>query len=102
MDESSDIDAALILRDWPETTGATQVNELIQWNCDRATHKDVFGDDRRFTGPGSVTCAACYAVAPVHRLEVDAFGLAAYLEFDMRLTAGRVVWSESTAAVTAG
>ena len=35
---------------------------------------------------------------PVHRLEVDTFLGGAYLEFDMRLTAGSVVWSESVLA----
>ena len=89
------------LRHLPGPPGATQVHELIQWNCDLATRKDAFGDDLRFTGPGSVTYPARSAVDPVHRLEVDTFVAAAYLEFDMRLTAGKCVWSETVAAATA-
>ncbi len=38
---------------------------------------------------------------PVHRLAVDTFLGGAYLEFDMRLTAGSVVWSESVLATCA-
>ncbi len=87
------------LRHLPGPPGATQVHELIQWNCDLATRKDAFGDDLRFTGPGSVTYPSRSAVDPVHRLEVDAFVAAAYFEFDMRLTAGKVIWSETVAAV---
>jgi acetoacetate decarboxylase len=87
------------LRHLPGPPGATQVHELIQWNCDLATRKDAFGDDLRFTGPGSVTYPSRSAVDPVHRLEVDTFVAAAYFEFDMRLTAGKVIWSETVAAV---
>jgi acetoacetate decarboxylase len=88
------------LRHLPGPPGATQVHELIQWNCDLATRKDAFGDDLRFTGPGSVTYPSRSAVDPVHRLEVDTFVAAAYLEFDMHLTAGKVIWSETVAAVS--
>ena len=38
---------------------------------------------------------------PVHRLAVGTFLGGAYLEFDMRLTAGSVVWSESVLATGA-
>ncbi|MHB1716899.1 MAG: acetoacetate decarboxylase family protein [Acidimicrobiales bacterium] len=86
------------LRHLPGPPGATQVHELIRWNCDLAARKDAFGDDLRFTGPGSVTYPARSAVDPVHRLEVDTLVAAAYLEFDMRLTAGTCVWSETVAA----
>src|ERR1035437_7397038 len=89
------------LRHLPGPPGATQVHELIQWNCDLAVRKDAFGDDLRFTGPGSVTYPAHSAVDPVHRLEVDTLVAAAYLEFDMRLTAGDGVWSETVVAATA-
>ena len=89
------------LRHLPGPPGATQVHELIQWNCDLAVRKDAFGDDLRFTGPGSVTYPARSAVDPVHRLEVDTLVAAAYLEFDMRLTAGKCVWSETVVAATA-
>jgi acetoacetate decarboxylase len=89
------------LRHLPGPEGATQVHELIRWNCDLAVRKDAFGDDLRFTGPGSVTYPTRSAVDPVHRLGVDTFVAAAYLEFDMRLTAGKCVWSETVAAATA-
>ncbi len=78
--------------------GATQVHELIRWNCDLAVRIDAFGDPLRFTGPSSITYPTHSGVDPVHRLEVDTFFGGAYLEFDMRLTAGSVVWSESVAA----
>ena len=86
------------LRHLPGPQGATQVSELIQWNCDLAVHKDAFGDDLAFTGPGSVNYPGRSGVDPVHRLEVDTLMAATYLEFDMRLTAGRVVWSDTVAA----
>jgi hypothetical protein len=59
---------------------------------------DAFGDPLRFTGPASITYPARSGVDPVHRLEVDTFLGGAYLEFDMRLTAGSVVWSDTVAA----
>jgi len=89
------------LRHLPGPPGATQVTELIQWKCDLATHKDAFGDDLRFIGPGSVTYPVRSAIDPVHRLEVDTFVVGTYLEFDMRLTAGKVIWSETVTATTA-
>ncbi|HUY85833.1 MAG TPA: acetoacetate decarboxylase family protein [Acidimicrobiales bacterium] len=88
------------LRNLPGPPGATQVCELIQWNCDLALHKDAFGDDIRFTGPGSITYPAHSGVDPVHRLEVDTFIAGAYVEFDMRLTAGKVVWSDTLTALS--
>lgn len=89
------------LRHLPGPPGATQVHELIRWNCDLAVRTDAFGDDLRFAGPSSVTYPARSGVDPVHRLEVDTFLGGAYLEFDMRLTAGSVVWSESQIAESA-
>jgi len=71
---------------------------LIRWNCDLAIRTDAFGDQLRFTGPASITYPAASGVDPVHRLAVDTFLGGAYLEFDMRLTAGSVVWSESVLA----
>jgi acetoacetate decarboxylase len=89
------------LRHLPGPPGATQVHELIRWNCDLAIHSDAFGDQLRFTGPASITYPTRSGVDPVHRLEVDTFLGGAYLEFDMRLTAGSVVWSETVAAEAA-
>ena len=86
------------LRHLPGPPGATQVHELIRWNCNLAIHADAFGDQLRFSGPASITYPSCSGVDPVHRLEVDTFLGGAYLEFDMRLTAGSVVWSESVVA----
>ena len=79
--------------------GATQVHELIRWNCDLAVRADAFGDPLRFTGPASINYPTRSAIDPVHRLAVDTFLGGAYLEFDMRLTADSVVWSETVAAV---
>lgn len=87
------------LRHLPGPPGATQVHELIRWNCDLAIRADAFGDPLRFTGPASINYPTRSAIDPVHRLEVDTFLGGAYLEFDMRLTAGSVVWSETVAAV---
>jgi len=89
------------LRHLPGPPGGTQVHELIRWNCDLAIRTDAFGDQLRFTGPASITYPARSGVDPVHRLEVDTFLGGAYLEFDMRLTAGSVVWSESVLATCA-
>jgi len=89
------------LRHLPGPPGATQVHELIRWNCDLAIHTDAFGDQLRFTGPASITYPASSGVDPVHRLAVDTFLGGAYLEFDMRLTAGSVVWSETVVAAGA-
>ena len=86
------------LRHLPGPPGATQVHELIRWNCDLAVGADAFGDQLRFTGPASITYPSRSGVDPVHRLGVDTFVGGAYLEFDMRLTAGSVVWSETVAA----
>jgi acetoacetate decarboxylase len=86
------------LRHLPGPPGATQVHELIRWNCDLAIRADAFGDQLRFTGPASITYPTRSGVDPVHRLDVDTFLGGAYLEFDMRLTAGSVVWSETVAA----
>jgi acetoacetate decarboxylase len=89
------------LRHLPGPPGATQVHELIRWNCDLAVRADAFGDQLRFTGPASLTYPTASGVDPVHRLAVDTFLGGAYLEFDMRLTAGSVVWSESVIATGA-
>lgn len=86
------------LRHLPGPPGATQVHELIRWNCDLKIHSDAYGDELRFTGPASLTYPARSGVDPVHRLEVDTFLGGVYFEFDMRLTAGSVVWSESVVA----
>ena len=86
------------LRHLPGPPGATQVHELIRWDCNLAIHTDAFGDQLRFSGPASINYPAHSGVDPVHRLEVDTFLGGAYLEFDMRLTAGSVVWSESVVA----
>lgn len=86
------------LRHLPGPPGATQVHELIRWNCDLAVRADAFGDPLRFTGPASLTYPTRSGVDPVHRLDVGTFLGGAYLEFDMRLTAGSVLWSESVAA----
>jgi acetoacetate decarboxylase len=89
------------LRHLPGPPGGTQVHELIRWNCELAVRTDAFGDQLRFTGPASITYPAMSGVDPVHRLAVDTFLGGAYLEFDMRLTAGSVVWSESVLAPSA-
>jgi hypothetical protein len=89
------------LRHLPGPPGATQVHELIRWNCDLAVRSDAFGDQLRFTGPASIAYPTRSGVDPVHRLEVGAFLGGAYLEFDMRLTAGSVVWSETAVAEVA-
>lgn len=86
------------LRHLPGPPGATQVHELIRWNCDLAVHSDSYGDPLRFTGSTSVTYPTQLAVDPVHRLDVGVMLGGAYLEFDMRLTAGSVVWSETVTA----
>jgi len=86
------------LRHIPAIAGGAVVSELVQWNCDLAVHIDAFGDGLRFTGPASVTYPARSAIDPVHRLAVETVLGAAYLEFDMRLTAGRTVWSDTTIA----
>ncbi len=83
------------LRHLPATRGGSAVHELVQWNCDLAIRRDGFGDELRFTGPASVTYPTATAVDPVHRLAVDTMLGAAYIEFDMRLTAGRTVWSDT-------
>ena len=83
------------LRHLPAGFGGAAVHELVQWNCDLAIHSDRFGDELRFTGPASVTYPTATAVDPVHRLAVDTMIGAGYIEFDMRLTAGRTVWSET-------
>ena len=83
------------LRHLPAVPGGSAVHELVRWNCDLVTRRDSFGDEVRFTGPASVIYPAQSAVDPVHRLEVDTVIGAAYLEFDMRLTAGGTVWSET-------
>ena len=87
------------LRHLPGPPGATQVHELVRWNCDLAVRSDAFGDPLRFTGPASINYPTCSAIDPVHRLAVDTFLGGAYLEFDMRLTADTVVWSETIAAI---
>lgn len=86
------------LRHLPGPPGATQVHELIRWDCSLAIHTDAFGDQLRFSGPASISYPGRSGVDPVHRLEVDTFLGGAYLEFDMRLTAGSIVWSESVIA----
>jgi len=86
------------LRHLPGPPGATQVHELIRWNCELGIRDDAFGDGLRFTGPSSMRYPTSSAVDPVHQLAVDSFLGGAYLEFDMRLTAGSVVWSETQAA----
>lgn len=86
------------LRHLPGPPGATHVHELVRWRCDLAVHDDAFGDGLRFTGPGSVTYPTRSAVDPVHRLGVATLLGVTYLEFDMRLTASGVAWSETTPA----
>lgn len=83
------------LRHLPGPPGATQVHELIAWNCELAPHRDAFGDELRFAGPASVTYPTHSAADPVHRLAVGDLLSAMYLEFDMRLTPGQVAWSET-------
>jgi acetoacetate decarboxylase len=85
-------------RHLPGPPGATQVHELIRWNCDLAVRADAFGDPLRFTGPASINYPTHSGVDPVHRLAVETFLGGVYMEFDMRLTAGGVVWSETVAA----
>lgn len=87
------------LRHLPGPPGGTMVHELVRWYCDLAIHTDAWGDALRFTGPTSVTYPTRSAVDPVHRLAVGAMLGGAYLEFDMRLRAGGIVWSETVAAV---
>jgi acetoacetate decarboxylase len=86
------------LRHLPGPPGGTQVHELVRWNCDLKIHSDAYGDELRFTGPASITYPTRSGVDPVHRLEVDTFLGGVYFEFDMRLTAGAIVWSESVLA----
>jgi acetoacetate decarboxylase len=86
------------LRHLPGPPGSTQVSELIRWNCSLAVRSDAFGDGLRFSGPTSVRYPAQTAVDPIHHLEVDTLLGGAYLEFDMRLTAGSVVWSDTMVA----
>ncbi len=86
------------LRYLPGPSGATQVHELIRWNSDLAVRDDAFGDGLRFTGPTSLRYPSQTEVDPVHHLEVDTLLGGAYLEFDMRLTAGSVVWSKTEVA----
>ncbi|MBS1849165.1 MAG: acetoacetate decarboxylase family protein [Actinobacteria bacterium] len=88
------------LRHLPGPPGGTAVHELVRWYGDLAMHTDAWGDPLRFTGPVSVTYPTRSAVDPVHRLGVGTMLGGAYLEFDMRLRAGGIVWSETVAAVT--
>lgn len=86
------------LRHLPGPPGATQVHELIAWHCDLRVRADAYGDGLRFTGPTSLTYPTRSATDPVHRVGVDTMLGGMYLEFDMRLTAGGVIWSETTPA----
>lgn len=86
------------LRHLPGPPGATQVSELVRWSCDLAMHRDAFGDELRFAGPGSLTYPTRSGVDPVHRLDVGTILATVYFEFDMRLKAGSVVWSDTQAA----
>ena len=85
------------LRHLPGPPGATHAHGLIRWNCDLAV-RDAFGDPLRFTGPASINYPTRSAIDPVHRLAVDTSS-GRLPEFDMRLTAHSVVWSETVAAV---
>ncbi len=87
------------LRHLPGPPGGTMVHELVRWYTDLSIHTDSWGDALRFTGPASLDYPTRSAVDPVHRLGVGTFLGGAYLEFDMRLRAGGIVWSESVAAV---
>jgi acetoacetate decarboxylase len=89
------------LRSLPGPPGSTQVHELIRWSSALAVRSDAFGDGLRFTGPTSVRYPSQTAVDPVHQLEVETMLGGAYLEFDMRLTAGSVVWSRTEVAAAA-
>ena len=86
------------LRHLPGPPGATQVSELVRWRCDLAVRQDAFGDHVRFSGPGSLAYPARSALDPVHHLEVGTLLAAAYLEFDMHLSAQGVVWSDTQLA----
>ncbi len=81
----------------PGPPGATIVDELVRWHVDLAVHTDAFGDGLRFTGPGGLAYPTSSAVDPVGRLAVGTPIATAYLEFDMRLRAGGVVWSRTVA-----
>ncbi len=79
----------------PGPPGATVVDELIRWHVDLAVRTDAFGDGLRFTGSGGLTYPTRSVVDPVARLAVGTPIATAYLEFDMRLRAGGVVWSRT-------
>ena len=88
----------LSLRHLPAPPGGTHVHELVQWSSELALHSDAKGDPCAFTGAGSLTYDSPSAIDPVHRLAVGALIATAYIEFDMRLFAGRVIRSESRLA----
>ncbi|MHB8490888.1 MAG: acetoacetate decarboxylase family protein [Solirubrobacteraceae bacterium] len=83
----------LSLRHLPAPPGGTFVHELVQWSSELFLHSDANGEQCAFTGPGSLTYDSPSAIDPVHRLGVGTLIATAYMEFDMRLTAGRVVRS---------
>ncbi len=83
------------LRHLPAPPGGTTVTELVRWTTATAVHTDAFGDALQFTGPASLTFPAASAADPVHRLGVGTLLGAIYLELDLRITAGRVVRSET-------
>jgi acetoacetate decarboxylase len=86
------------LRYLPAPPGGAEVRELVRWTNDIGVHTDAFGDPLQFIGPGSVTYPAQSAVDPVHRLAADTMLGTMYMEFDLRLHAGRVVRSTVTTA----
>lgn len=85
----------LSLRHLPAPPGGTLVHELVQWSSELSLHSDAKGDQCAFAGAGSLTYDSPSAIDPVHRLAVGSMIATAYIEFDMRLSAGRVIRSES-------
>ena len=86
------------LRSLPAPPGGAEVRELVRWTNKIGVHTDAFGDPQQFIGPGSLTYPSRSAIDPVHRLEPDTMLGTIYMEFDLRLYAGRVVRSEVTKA----
>ncbi len=89
------------LRYLPGPPGGTTVSELVAWKSEMAFHKDAFGDQIQFMGPGSVTYPFESPQDPVSRLKVGTMLATAYMEFDLRLKPGHIVNSKVTKEVEA-
>lgn len=90
------------LRHLPGPPGGVTVTELVRWRAELALHRDAFGEELLFAGPGSVTYPTVSAVDPVHRLQVDTDIATVLLQFDMRLQPSGVVWSQTVIEAAAG